>query len=538
MESPKRTKKGSTSSLSLTCRRWIVKFSTLRKPSQVILIIFLLSFVLLVAETIELMWSSPLSDLGRMNDSPSRHRGGRRNTRNVVAPSKSAVETINYQIYDKYGINSKESLQRFSSRTALKPLAPRVVRLNDERHTFKFAFPPGSVGAGKSGSFPLPQKGSRELRTRYIPLMLRNPKQMVAATPLGNAAGDCEAIDPSWQLAYHPNCNQIHEASGGWQKLYRMPTKGAIQNNTESDEQQREQIRLVNYGAFRHVWMIRDAHDGITKRAMKTLRSLKSSEKKFDLRNHDRHRRDAMSFEELHSSPLVVDLYASCSNSALFDFADKGDLLDIFEDDDGSNGVMGTTTPQADDEYKLHIMKIAYNVSMSVHDAHHFNSEGLPTMAHTDIKADQFIYQDGCYKLSDFNRVRFLTWDYKRNEQCGFKVGKNGGEYRSPEEYFYQPETEKVDVYSLGNVLYFLLTRSEVWEDVSHKQAYELVKSGKRPEFPKEIINSDGIFERHMLQAIQAAWIQKPEMRPGALEVANIIKDGLDRYSKRRINQK
>ena len=151
---------------------------------------------------------------------------------------------------------------------------------------------------------------------------------------------------------------------------------------------------------------------------------------------------------------------------------------------------------------------------------------------HTDIKADQFIYQDGFYKLSDFNRVRFLTWDFKKNEQCGFKVGKNGGEYRSPEEYLYKPETEKVDVFSLGNVLYFLLTRSEVWEDYSHEQSYSFVKAGQRPKISEEIYNSDGIFERHMIRAMEAAWIHKPNERPGALQVANIIKEGLDILSK------
>jgi len=489
------------------------------------MIVTLLSFLLLVSKTIELMWYSPLSALDGISAPRPPRPQYRGRVQDDVALPERPVETDNYQIYDRYGINSNISLHKFSLRTTFPPLEPRVVQLTDSKLTVT------SSENGKSAPLSLPEEGSRQLRERFVPLMTKNPKRMPPATPLGNTDGDCEAIDSSWQLAYHPTCNQMHEASDGWQKLYRMPPKGAIHNNSVSDDQQREQMRLVNYGAFRHVWMIRDAHDGITKRAMKTLRSLRSSEKKFDLRNFDRHRRDAISFEVLGSSPFIVDLHASCSNSALFDFADKGDLLDIFREQDGANGKMGETTQDADDEYKLHIMKIAYNVSMSIHDAHHFNSDGLATMAHTDIKGDQFIYEDGCYKLSDFNRVRFLTHDYKLNEECGFKVGKNGGEYRSPEEYLYLPETEKVDVFSLANVLYFLLVREEVWEDASHKEVYAAVKAGKRPEFPEEISNSDGIFERYMIRAINAAWIHEPKERPGALHVANIIKEGLDRFS-------
>eukprot|EP00536_Pseudo-nitzschia_multiseries_P003444 jgi/Psemu1/185890/e_gw1.53.102.1 len=255
---------------------------------------------------------------------------------------------------------------------------------------------------------------------------------------------------------------------------------------------------------------------------MKTLRSLKPKDKKFDLRNHDRHRRDAMSFEQLQPSPLVVDLYASCSSTAIFDYADRGDLLEIFKQE----GEAGSQISE------LHLLQIAYNVSLSVHHAHHFDDQGRPTMAHTDIKADQFIFQDGHYKLSDFNRVRFLTWNKKLDKQCGFDVGKNGGEYRAPEEYAYQKETEKVDVYSLGNVLYFLLVREEVWKRRSHKEIYELVKKGQRPKIPDKIYNSDGIFEQSMIRAMERAWIHKPEDRASALQVANIIKEGIKLLSK------
>jgi hypothetical protein len=516
-------KKIPKSILSLSCQRWMVRYLALRKTSQIMIGIIVISFLLLLPPTIYTMSSLSRSGYNKFVGRERNKRRGDKVYRNVEGnrrPIENLEHEANGKIYDKYGITSNESLKHFIHRKIFPSTIPRMVRLTDANHTYRFAFPPGAVSATDSSSlqsFPLPENGLQKLHERYVPLTMKNPKRMSAPDEL--YTDDCEPIDPSWQLAYHHTCNQIHEASGGWQEFYRVPSPG---HEARGDDG--EQIRLVNGGAFRHVWMIRDAHDGITKRAMKTLRALGRKGKNFDLRNHDRHRRDAISFEELSSSKLVVDLYASCSNTAIFDYADRGDVVSIFENEDDDK----EKTPEEVEQFELHIMQIAYNVSMSVHDAHHFDAQGRATMAHTDIKADQFIYQDGYYKLSDFNRVRFQLWDTKKNDQCGFYVGKNGGEYRSPEEYMYKKETEKVDVFSLGNVLYFLLTQEEVWEDFGHSEVYSLVKAGQRAKIPDKIYKSEGLFERYMIRAIESAWVHVPEWRPGALQVAEIIKQGIE----------
>ena len=40
---------------------------------------------------------------------------------------------------------------------------------------------------------------------------------------------------------------------------------------------------------------------------------------------------------------------------------------------------------------------------------------------------------------------------------CGFTVDSNPSVYRSPEEYSYKEETEKIDIFSMGNIFYTLL---------------------------------------------------------------------------------
>ncbi|KAG7358104.1 protein kinase domain containing protein [Nitzschia inconspicua] len=395
------------------------------------------------------------------------------------------------------------------------------------------------------------------LRPEYIELRWKQPKEIREADKL--EVGDCKAL-AEWQKSDVPTCNLVHEASAGWQQPYvyvhqdnHQTTKSIppfiianvtqLSNNQddqvsasqqdrseETDEEEsneedptigsklpgsesQEQMRYINEGNFRQVWMFRDADT--TKRVMKTLNA--DSRKDFDKRNQDRHRRDALSFSQLTYSPLIVNMYGYCSNTGLFDYADGGDLYDIFD-----------TYPNITPQQLLHI---AYNITMSLHHAHNFDDRGRATIAHTDIKPDQFLLQDGYYRLSDFNRVRFLTWNYEKDAQCGFRVGKNGGSYRSPEEYNYELENEKVDVYSMGNVLYFLLTHEDPWKRYKVKHVYQLVKQGQRPKVPDTIYQSNGIYERYMIRAMEQAWTHDFRERPGALQIAKILKEGLDRMA-------
>lgn len=147
---------------------------------------------------------------------------------------------------------------------------------------------------------------------------------------------------------------------------------------------------------------------------------------------------------------------------------------------------------------------------------HNIDQEGYPTIAHTDIAPAQFIKVNDIYKLNDFNRARFIAYRYDEERQmdvmCPYQIGSNPGKNRSPEEYNYEPQTEKaciririgrrysnnygttfiyahvcscyfvqVDVYSLGNIFYMLLQGDWPFYDVAQEMAMELVKNGTRP---------------------------------------------------------
>ena len=92
----------------------------------------------------------------------------------------------------------------------------------------------------------------------------------------------------------------------------------------------------------------------------------------------------------------------------------------------------------------LHYLCIAAQAAMGVAAIHNVDKEGQASIAHTDIAPGQFIRINGMYKLNDFNRARFIQWSPYQNLTCGYYVGKNPGKNRSPEEYQYMKQTEKV----------------------------------------------------------------------------------------------
>jgi serine/threonine protein kinase len=76
---------------------------------------------------------------------------------------------------------------------------------------------------------------------------------------------------------------------------------------------------------------------------------------------------------------------------------------------------------------KEELLKVAHDVACGVRDAHNFDHRERATIAHCDLSPDQFLLVDGVYKLNDFNRAKFLSWDPERDEQCGFTFELNQG---------------------------------------------------------------------------------------------------------------
>jgi serine/threonine protein kinase len=103
-------------------------------------------------------------------------------------------------------------------------------------------------------------------------------------------------------------------------------------------------------------------------------------------------------------------------------------------------------------------------------------------------------------------------------------------QWRAPEEYKYEPETEKIDVFSLGYVLYFLLTYNLPFVDMKTEEANDHVAQGGRLIVTdEEILGSTHLFDMTVLKAMDMCFVYDPKKRPSAREVANFLNRAVQR---------
>lgn len=308
-----------------------------------------------------------------------------------------------------------------------------------------------------------------------------------------------------WQMSSFPSCNKLHEIG----LSHSVLSYDGKNDNTST--------RIINHGYFRDVWTISDTSLSSSLQVLKTLRY----EHDYIDRNYDRHRRDAVATERLTSSPYIVNIYGYCANNGLFEFSEGGDIDHALFTQKAIDNPMS----------KYDRLRIATQVANAIADAHHTDPKtGQASIAHTDITGSQFIFINGIFKLNDFNRARFLRWNEKENKPCGFKVGANRGDFRSPEEYAYAFETEKVDVYSMGNIFFQLINlQFYLFPNVKEKDIFKKVMKGERPTIKASVLKSKDPVDKVFVKAIEMSYVHDPKLRPSARKIADFLTDELSR---------
>ncbi|EJK49609.1 hypothetical protein THAOC_31499 [Thalassiosira oceanica] len=126
---------------------------------------------------------------------------------------------------------------------------------------------------------------------------------------------------------------------------------------------------------------------------------------------------------------------------------------------------------------------------------HLHRPDGVATFAHTDVKPLQFLLfgrgegQVPAVRLNDFNRGFLLGYDERRRGVCRFDmcgVRPNASMYRSPEEWTHcAGQDDRVDVYALGGVIYFIVTGGlKPWHYATFKTRLAGLRGGKTSMFP------------------------------------------------------
>ncbi len=160
-----------------------------------------------------------------------------------------------------------------------------------------------------------------------------------------------------------------------------------------------------------------------------------------------------------------------------------------------------------------------------------------PLSIAADIYTTQFVRVNGKFKLNDFNRCHFMYWNITSNtETCPYiYLDYNAGTFRSPEEYRYSLQSEQIDTYSFGNILYVLLTETDPFEKIEEEKgatfAKDLVKRGITPQLGDEFDQSSDPSVKALVHAMKMCQIYDWKSRPLTSTIRDYLKDAITNIS-------
>mmetsp|Transcript_3421 Transcript_3421/g.5136 ORF Transcript_3421/g.5136 Transcript_3421/m.5136 type:complete len:98 (-) Transcript_3421:47-340(-) len=86
-----------------------------------------------------------------------------------------------------------------------------------------------------------------------------------------------------------------------------------------------------------------------------------------------------------------------------------------------------------------------------------------------------------------------------------------------------------IDVYSMGNIFYAILSGTMPFEGQKEAKAQKKVMDGIRPEIPEEVRRSKDKAIRALVSATKKCWEHKPGNRPSASSIRDELKEVMDR---------
>jgi serine/threonine protein kinase len=315
-----------------------------------------------------------------------------------------------------------------------------------------------------------------------------------------------------WHTQSFPNCNDVHEID----LRFMLPTSGRSGRrrshgyvNGGNETSYIERPKYISSGMWRDVWSVTPRWIPSVPNKERAVLKMIKPEHDVNSRNLDRHRRDAMVMERLTSSPNVVSIYGHCANTVLTEMGAQtleSVLFSGSRSGSGTHHAVSRSTPLG----RLRLARDAAKGLAALHGV-----DGGPVI-HADITPKQFLVDfEGTIKLNDFNRCRLLPHKNVTNEKCRIRIPSAPGLDRSPEEYQRQEVDEKLDVYSLGNVFYSILTGTKPWRDEGSNTVKKWVRDGKKP-LIDEAFRKEGTSDGALAVLINLAYELDPAARISA----------------------
>jgi hypothetical protein len=305
---------------------------------------------------------------------------------------------------------------------------------------------------------------------------------------------------PNASLENHlyPNCNMIHELD--------MPAK------TLTGE-----FHYVASGGSNDVFRVfnTDDRDLVLKKFSPGRRhhaGIPHTKEYFNF-HFDIVRRDALVMERLAKSPHVLPLHGHCGFAVVVPWADGGTFGNALEQLNSEGDTSWHNMSSAER------LKYALDAAKGLADVHDID------VVHGDLTVNQYLVLNGTLQLGDFNRgilMRKNSTD-SNNSFCRFVELQPFATMSAPEVYKNEPKTSAVDVWSLGSVLYHILTGRRVWSGVKAGHARGDIILGKLPHISSSILNSSDPVDKILKYALDMCYIYDPSQRATAKEVATFL---------------
>jgi serine/threonine protein kinase len=186
-----------------------------------------------------------------------------------------------------------------------------------------------------------------------------------------------------------------------------------------------------------------------------------------------------------------------------------------------------------DPDLNLLKLRLAASVATGVAHIHEIDSDDRPSMVHYDLNPHNVaMVSTGKPKINDFNTAEFLRWNPETNETCGFPSRLHEPWWRAPEEVTLDQEdrpllNEKVDVYALGNLIFYILTLQHPRGLKNKKERIaavrEKVASGEPPVLEETYAKSEDPAVEAFREAMKLCFEPDPRKRGSAREAADIL---------------
>ena len=309
-----------------------------------------------------------------------------------------------------------------------------------------------------------------------------------------------------WYRFYFPNCNSFHEMD--------------LDNNLPT---------YLSYGAYRDVFVHK--HMYLRHEQKLIWKQIQfGDEYHFTYENYEFVRMDALVSERLTFSPRIVDIYGHCGLSILSEWLPSGDLEHVVVPTSGYVE-KEELQPENDVHPRNNItvvdkLLIAKEMAEALAILHGFQ-DGI--IVHDDIQLSQFLFDEkGRIKLNDFNRAEVMLYNEEDQEWCRYRNGPGSGNLRAPEEYVNKPLNEKIDIYSIGNAVYSLLTGLWPFYDTRDQAEFNLkIVRGDKPYIHPRFKTRSKI-EGILVELIERCWEHNPDDRATIFEVIDILTSAVD----------